>query len=413
MTALRSVPRTVCRRAAAAAAPAAVVLGLLLAGAMPPAASANEVIRSGPSAMTPSDPATDPAGLPEPVAPIEGVQTVETATDIDALASALVAAANAGTPPVVMLPPTRTPERDADSVLPRASLRPDTTIERPFIHLGDLFGGLPEDMAAIPVGHAPEPGERLVLDARHLGDLALEYGVDWTPASRFLQAVVHRRGYEIGRPQVLEALRARLLEAGMPEQASIDVSVLNVSATVGTPDAAHVAIRDLYYDQRTGRFNALVDVPADGPQSRPVRLTGAVHVSVDVPVLARPLRRGMVVAAEDVRWDTIRRNDLRPDILLDPDDLIGMAARRGVQAGTPVRANQLVPPEVVSRNGLVTMVLETPFMTVTARGRALEAGAIGDTVRIANLSSDKEVLATVAGRNTVRVQVGMTTAALP
>jgi len=293
----------------------------------------------------------------------------------------------------------------------RVVLRPEALIDRPLIQLGDVFGGLPDEIARIPVARAPEPGDRLLLDPDYLSGLATQYGVDWTPASRFVQAIVTRRGYEVGRAQVLDALRDSLLEQGMPPEAEVEISVFNAQTLVGSPDDARVAVRDVRYDDRTGRFNALVQIPAEGQRSRSVRLTGSVHVSIDVPVLIRPIRRDMIITANDLGWDAMRRGDLRPDILVDPSDLIGRAARYGIQAGRPVRANQVSLPELVPRNGLVTMVLETPFMTVTARGRALEAGAEGETVRVANQSSGKEVLAVVTGRNTVKVEMGMMTAA--
>ncbi|SDE10291.1 flagellar basal body P-ring formation chaperone FlgA [Rhodospira trueperi] len=286
----------------------------------------------------------------------------------------------------------------------RAALRPETMIEQPYMVLGDLFVGLPVELSAVPIGYAPPPGERMVLDARYLNDLAVEYGVPWEAPSRFVRAVVERRGYDIGRSHVLEALRDHLLEAGMSPNAEVDISALNIHATVGSPDQVRVEVRDLYYDSRAGRFSARVDVPSGGGSARTVRLTGSVHVAVDVPVLNRPLRSGMVVTEDDIGWDTMRQGDLRPDILLDPHDLIGKATRRGIQAGQPVRASQVTPPEMVSRNAPVTMTLETPFMTVTARGRALEDGAIGETVRVANLGSGTEVLAVVSGRNAVRVR---------
>lgn len=328
-------------------------------------------------------------------------QTAAAAPDIGALAEALVDAATRR----AVLDSTSDGMGGANV----AMLRPEVTVERPLLHLGDVFAGLPAQIAAIPVAHAPDPGARLVLNAEYLAALATEYGVNWSPASRFVQAVVSRRGYEVGRAEVLEALRERLLDEGMPPDAEVDISALNVHATVGSLEAARVDVRDLYYDERTGRFNALLQVPAEGPRARPVRVTGSVHVSVDVPVLVRPVRRGMIIAAEDVRWDSMRRGELRPDILTDPSDLVGQAARHGIQAGRPVRANQVSLPELVKRNGLVTMVLETPFMTVTARGRALEGGAKGETVRVANVASDKEVLAVVTGRDTVRVRMGMMT----
>ncbi|WP_299442957.1 flagellar basal body P-ring formation chaperone FlgA [uncultured Rhodospira sp.] len=362
---------------------------LALAFLVPGAGMANEV-------ALPTTEATSPA---------EGAASGP--ADISALAEALVEAANRrGTASGVLASVHGLPGGGPA----RAVLRPESTIERPFIHLGDVFGGLSRELSQVPVGHAPAPGERVVLDVHYLNDLAEEYGVPWTAASRFVQTVVARRGYEIGREEVLQTLRRHLVAAGMQPEAEVEVSALNVHATVGAPEDVRIAVRDLYYDDRTGRFNALLNVPADGPNARPVRLTGAVHVSVEVPVLTRPLRRGMIVTAEDVRWDSMRRGDLRPDILLDTEDLIGKAARQNIQSGRPVRANQVIPPEVVSRNAAVTMVLETPFMTVTARGRALEDGAVGDTVRVANVASNKEVLAEVTGRNTVRVRPDSMTA---
>jgi flagella basal body P-ring formation protein FlgA len=58
---------------------------------------------------------------------------------------------------------------------------------------------------------------------------------------------------------------------------------------------------------------------------------------------------------------------------------------------------------LVPRGGLVTLVLVTPAMSLTARGRALEAGGLGDTVRIANVDSQAVIagVVTAAGEVTV------------
>ncbi len=289
-------------------------------------------------------------------------------------------------------------------------LRPEVSIESAFITLGDIFAGLPAGQASVPVDRAPAPGERVVLNANALDTLAARHDVDWQSSSRYERVLVHRRGYPVGRAEVEAALRPSLRAAGMPAGAEIDLGTSSVHAVVGSAAEARASVRDLQFESRTNRFLAVVEIPTANLSSRSVRLSGSVHVPIDVPVLTRPARRGMVITADDVTWDVARRGDLRPDVLLDPDDLVGMAARHGIQAGQPVRAGQVRKPEAVARNGLVTMVLETPHLSVTARGRALEAGAVGDTVRVANLGSDKEVLAVVAGENTVRVRPGGTTA---
>ncbi|MQX35395.1 flagellar basal body P-ring formation chaperone FlgA [Roseospira navarrensis] len=379
----------------------AVVLALGLGAGTPGVAAANEVV-------VPQAPQGTTAGAVTGLSShATGGQTPPPSRwhpDIVALADAL---SDESTRRAVLDAPPTPARGDAYSL--RAALRPEVTIERALIQLGDVFGGLPPEVAAIPIGHAPQPGERLVLGADYLNNLAVEYGVDWSPASRYVQTVVNRRSYTIGRDHIIDALRERLLAEGIPFDAEVDITAHNIRAAVGSPDEMRVAVRDLYYDDRTGRFNAMVQVPAEGPSARLIRLAGSVHQAIDVPVLVRPIRRGMVITEADVRWETLRGGDVGPNTLLEIDDLIGQAARQGIQAGQPVRVNQVRMPELVQRNGLVTMVLETPFMTLTARGRALEAGAKGETVRVANMASGKEILAVVTGQNTVRVAPNMVT----
>lgn len=290
------------------------------------------------------------------------------------------------------------------------SLRPETTVETPAVTLGDLFSGLAPSQAAIPVDRAPAPGERTILNANVLDTLATRHGIDWRASSPYERVVVQRRGYPVGHREIVEALRAPLEDAGMPAGAEIAIGATQVHAMVGTPEEARPVVHDVSLNTRSNRFSAVLDIPTGGRAMRTVRLTGYVHVQMEVPVLIRPVRRGVTINEDDVTWQQVRRAELRPDALLDAEDLIGMAARNGIQAGRPVRAGQVRRPEAVSRNGLVMMVLETPFLSVTARGRALEAGAVGETVRVVNVTSDKEVLAVVSGENTVRVRLGLTTA---
>lgn len=290
------------------------------------------------------------------------------------------------------------------------SLRPETTVETPAVTLGDLFSGLAPAQAAIPVDRAPPPGERVILNANVLDGLATRHGIDWRASSAYERVVIHRRGYPVGHKEIVDALRQPLEDAGMPMGAEIAIGATQVHAMVGTPEEARPVVHDVSLNSRSNRFSAVLDIPTGARSMRTVRLTGYVHVQMEVPVLVRPVRRGVAITEDDVTWQVVRRADLRPDALLDVDDLIGMAARNGIQPGRPVRAGQVRRPEAVSRNGLVMMVLETPFLSVTARGRALEAGAVGETVRVVNVASDKEVLAVVAGENTVRVRPGMTTA---
>jgi flagella basal body P-ring formation protein FlgA len=52
---------------------------------------------------------------------------------------------------------------------------------------------------------------------------------------------------------------------------------------------------------------------------------------------------------------------------------------------------------------MVRIVLESPVIKVSTPGEALEAGKPGDTIRVKNTSSQREVRAQVVDKQTVRI----------
>ena len=61
------------------------------------------------------------------------------------------------------------------------------------------------------------------------------------------------------------------------------------------------------------------------------------------------------------------------------------------------------------RGSLVTMKIETPFMTVTAQGKAQQDGAEGEIVRVINTQSNRVVEGTVTGPGMYRNSHGAET----
>jgi flagellar basal body P-ring formation protein FlgA len=58
---------------------------------------------------------------------------------------------------------------------------------------------------------------------------------------------------------------------------------------------------------------------------------------------------------------------------------------------------------VVAKGALVTLILQTPSMRLTARGRALDEGGIGDSIRVANAQSRTVVAGVVLANGQVAV----------
>jgi flagella basal body P-ring formation protein FlgA len=59
---------------------------------------------------------------------------------------------------------------------------------------------------------------------------------------------------------------------------------------------------------------------------------------------------------------------------------------------------------VVKKGDLVTMIVETPVMRLSAAGEALEAGAVGAAIKVMNRASKQAVAGKVIDHGVVLVQ---------
>ena len=91
------------------------------------------------------------------------------------------------------------------------------------------------------------------------------------------------------------------------------------------------------------------------------------------------------------------------------DALSGMEARRVLRAGETVRPEDVRHPILVTRGSTVTMTFEAPGITVTAMGKALSEGGLGETIGVQNVASYRQVSAVVTGPGQVRAVASGTT----
>jgi flagellar basal body P-ring formation protein FlgA len=122
-------------------------------------------------------------------------------------------------------------------------------------------------------------------------------------------------------------------------------------------------------------------------------------------VLNRRIGAGDVIAAQDIAWMDMRQSRVDGDTVIGENQLVGRTPRRQAPANTPLRQRDIQAPQVVARNALVLMTLESRRMTLTAQGRALQEGAVGDVIRVMNTQSNRTIEARVTGINAVAVAI--------
>lgn len=135
--------------------------------------------------------------------------------------------------------------------------------------------------------------------------------------------------------------------------------------------------------------------------------TSAFAATVRIVVPAHDIARGDVIGESDLTYVTVDGNALMSGVATSMDEIKGMQARRVLGAGQPLRGTDVRRPIVVSKGQVVTMVFSAPGVEVTATGRAMTEGGVGDTVTIQNPASYRMISATVTAPGTVRADGGV------
>ncbi len=173
---------------------------------------------------------------------------------------------------------------------------------------------------------------------------------------------------------------------------------------IWVPDGAvSYEVRKISSRRFLGRVAMEIAVMVNGVSARSVRVCGRIEAYRDVPCAARDLTRGAVIKRSSLTTARMPVSKLRNHIPDSLESLIGMALRHSVRAGQIMTARLVAPPVVVKRGSRITILAQSPGITVRVPGKAVEQGAAGDFIRVKNLQSKREILARVRDGKTVTV----------
>jgi flagella basal body P-ring formation protein FlgA len=282
-----------------------------------------------------------------------------------------------------------------------ATLRTMTTLHASVVRLSDLFDEAGANADRV-LGPGPGAGGRIVVEAAQLGAIARQFGVDWRPASSADRAVLDRPGRPMRREDVLRAVKTALMAAGASADCDIELAGFTPPLVPFEADPQPV-VADLDYDADAGRFSAMVSVTGESMEPLHLRVTGRADDTVELPVATARLLAGNVLRADDVHMARVHTAMIRGEMVRRPDDAIGMQVKRQIAAGQPLALTELTRPSMVQKGAIVLMMLDSPGITLTAQGQAMEPGALNERIRVLNPASHAVVEAEVIGPDRVRV----------
>jgi len=300
------------------------------------------------------------------------------------------------------------PSAPADSADPSAdqnglTLKESIMVNDDVVRLGDLFAE-PLSLGDAPIAQAPLPGQTIVLDNRFLRSLVRAYQLDWAPKTRYQRVLVGRVSQHIDpatvTAQVKEALKTYL---ATDKDVELSFDVGNIDFVLPTNVTPTLAVQDVRFDPQSQRFAAQLVVPATGPAVISRLVAGSVYETIQLPVLARPVAPGEVIQLTDLDWISVRLDRIAPNAVTDPKQLVGMTARRPLRDGQMLRISDVTMAAAIKRGSMVTLLVTTENMTLTAQGRALEDAALGQPIRVVNTMSNKQLTGVVRDGTTVTI----------
>lgn len=150
-----------------------------------------------------------------------------------------------------------------------------------------------------------------------------------------------------------------------------------------------------------GQIN--VGVRCDSPVTWTAYIPAQVAVMTEYLVTARPIRPGQIVGPTDVRREFGDLAMQPASTLTDTAQAVGHHARYAVASGNTLRAEMLRLPPSVRQGQTVKILSSGGGFTVTNEGRALNAAAIGEEVRV-RLANGQVVSGTAAAGGTVEIR---------
>lgn len=146
-------------------------------------------------------------------------------------------------------------------------------------------------------------------------------------------------------------------------------------------------IKDFWIDKKNGQF--IGNLVLAGSE---IRIWGVARLNVSVPVPARRLMPGEIIADSDINVVEMPWQRVNAFAVLKAEDLIGKQVRRMLPQGRPVSVQSVSPPLVITRGQKVTIEFRRGGLYLTAEGKAITDAFSGQEVRVVNLSSNRIIV---------------------
>jgi len=287
--------------------------------------------------------------------------------------------------------------------------RAETVVTEPQVRLSDVAQidspNLQDDEAIlqlrkVQIATSPKAGETLVMDGSQVLEKLRDQGVRLSSIRYSLprQITITRAFREVKLDELERALSSFISKTDR----QIDVRQLVLDKPMRIPtDSFGLEVVSLQTTQ-PGHFGVDFKSVAGSDEVR-FQLRAIADEYRTMPVAARPLKRGDIVTAGDVRLEKINGTSIGRDGVENLGDLVGKSLTKDVGQGEMFKTSAVVIPAVVTSGSRVTILFRLNRLEATATGTALENGGYNQEIKVRNDGSKKVIVAKVVEPGLVSV----------
>lgn len=114
-----------------------------------------------------------------------------------------------------------------------------------------------------------------------------------------------------------------------------------------------------------------------------------INIMKTIYVANRNLRKGDSITGNDLYQTEMDVHKLKQGYFNDIDDLIGQVCKQNIAIHHPFNPNNIELPKTIHKGEKVSIITNNNNLTISMDGIAVHDGALGETIKVKNLSSKK------------------------
>ncbi len=281
------------------------------------------------------------------------------------------------------------------------------------VRLGDIAMFSPsgdarvDRLKGVEVASAPSPGNRVELSS-HFLDYKIGSLVGGDPSVRLETPptlLIKRTAQYISQEALEDIFRDHILSHSPWSHDKIVFDRIHTPGRLALPEGKlQYEVWERGHPDYIGQVFLTVAFRVNDRQIRKIALSGRISIRQKVVKATRKIRSGEVISAVDLTLVSENNSGRNcRNVLTRIEEALGKRATRNIQEGYRVTLSMIEDPPMVKRGKRVIIKAVNRTMRITTLGKVLEDGKAGDQVKVMNISSGREILATVTGPGVVQV----------